>query len=317
MISIAMTTYNGEKYVKEQLNSILDQISPPDEIIICDDCSTDSTKSILEYFSSQYPTIIKYYANDCNLGYRKNFRKAISLCSGNYIFLADQDDIWEKNKISEMIKKMDSDEGILVLATSYKYINQSGKPIGKERSSTMYQGSIKEDEIKRIEFNELLIHNYFQGCCISFRDSIKDDFLAYFTDIIPHDWLINIIAANENGLYFWNHPFTYYRIHDKNAIGVENLGKTKIEVFKEKMTLESRCRFANDGLRLIYALKQSGIPLDKNRLNFINNLDEFFKDFIIHMKLGKMISRKKYSCFYYLFRTKKGEMLDLIYCLIN
>ena len=97
MISVAMTTYNGEQYIKEQLTSIIHQSRQVNEIIICDDCSKDHTPEIIQSFQNQYKDInIKLYINEKNVGYRDNFKKAISLCSGDYIFISDQDDIWKK-----------------------------------------------------------------------------------------------------------------------------------------------------------------------------------------------------------------------------
>jgi glycosyltransferase involved in cell wall biosynthesis len=97
--SIAMTTYNGEQFILEQLNSFLEQSCLPDELIICDDCSTDNTISIIEKFCLSSPFRVKLVKNKINLGYVKNFEKALSLCSGELIFLSDQDDVWFPEKI--------------------------------------------------------------------------------------------------------------------------------------------------------------------------------------------------------------------------
>ena len=97
--SVALCTYNGEKYIKYQLDSILNQTVPIDEIIICDDGSTDSTISILNSYREQYPSIFKIHTNENNLRSVKNFEKAISLCSNEFIFLSDQDDIWADHKV--------------------------------------------------------------------------------------------------------------------------------------------------------------------------------------------------------------------------
>lgn len=90
MISIAMTTYNGEKYLREQLDSILNQTFSDFELIICDDCSKDATVKILEEYSLKDKRV-RYFVNEKNLGFKKNFEKAISLCSGEYVAFSDQD----------------------------------------------------------------------------------------------------------------------------------------------------------------------------------------------------------------------------------
>ena len=101
--SVALCTYNGEKYLAEQLDSILTQTVPIDEIVVCDDGSTDNTISILEEYESTFPYLFKIYKNKENLGYTKNFEQAINLCDRDIIFLCDQDDIWLKEKVKTVL----------------------------------------------------------------------------------------------------------------------------------------------------------------------------------------------------------------------
>ena len=115
MISIALPTYNGEKYIREQLDSIYNQTLVPDEVVVVDDCSTDNTVNILEEYSQRYG--LKYFVNDSNIGYNKNFEKAIRLCAGDYIALSDQDDVWFPTKIQvsyDAISKFPKDRPALV-----------------------------------------------------------------------------------------------------------------------------------------------------------------------------------------------------------
>jgi glycosyltransferase involved in cell wall biosynthesis len=105
MISIAMCTYNGERFIKEQLDSILNQTYKNFELIITDDDSSDKTITIIKEYIKQDKRI-KLYQNNSNLGFIKNFEKAISLCSGDYIVLADQDDIWKVNKLEIFLEQI-------------------------------------------------------------------------------------------------------------------------------------------------------------------------------------------------------------------
>jgi glycosyltransferase involved in cell wall biosynthesis len=102
--SVAICTFNGEKYIKAQLESILNQTLAIDEIIICDDGSNDKTIAIIELIQIENPNKISLYKNKVNLGSTKNFEKAISICTGYYIFLSDQDDIWKENKVEKVIQ---------------------------------------------------------------------------------------------------------------------------------------------------------------------------------------------------------------------
>src|SRR5690554_1467232 len=98
MISIALASYNGEKYIKEQLDSILNQTIQDFEIVVCDDASTDNTWEILQQYEAKDKRF-KIFRNEQNLGFKKNFEKAISHCKGEYIALSDQDDIWIENHL--------------------------------------------------------------------------------------------------------------------------------------------------------------------------------------------------------------------------
>ena len=98
-ISIAMCTYNGAEFLSAQLQSILTQSRPPDEIIICDDRSTDDTQSLLRKFAAESAIPINVHINDQNLGSVKNFERAICLCTGDVIALSDQDDVWRNDKL--------------------------------------------------------------------------------------------------------------------------------------------------------------------------------------------------------------------------
>ena len=98
-VSIAMAAYNGADYLSEQLSSFLLQTRLPDELVVCDDASSDSTVSIIEEFALRAPFEVRLIKNKQNLGYIRNFEKALSLCQGDLIFLSDQDDVWFPEKV--------------------------------------------------------------------------------------------------------------------------------------------------------------------------------------------------------------------------
>jgi glycosyltransferase involved in cell wall biosynthesis len=103
-ISIAMATYNGALYLQEQLDSFVAQTRLPDELLVCDDGSKDETLSILERFARSAPFDVRIVFNEENLGYTQNFAKAMSLCTGDLVFLSDQDDVWFGNKIERIVE---------------------------------------------------------------------------------------------------------------------------------------------------------------------------------------------------------------------
>ena len=125
-ISIALCTYNGSQYLIDQLESLKKQTIRADEIIVCDDCSADNTIEILEKYKDILN--IKLFINNSTIGVTKNFEKAISLCSGDIIFLCDQDDIWESNKIEKM-REAFNDEKIGIAFCNGKIIDTNSKQI--------------------------------------------------------------------------------------------------------------------------------------------------------------------------------------------
>ena len=127
LVSIAMCTYNGEKYIEEQIESILNQSYKNLEIIICDDNSTDNTTKLIESYI-KVDSRIKIFRNKQNLGFIKNFEKAISLCNGEYIALSDQDDIWKLNKIELYLKKIKDN---ILIYSDLDMIDENGNLIGK------------------------------------------------------------------------------------------------------------------------------------------------------------------------------------------
>jgi glycosyltransferase involved in cell wall biosynthesis len=120
-ISVAMATYNGEKYLRDQLNSLAKQSRPPYEVVVCDDGSTDMTTQILREFAATAPFSVNIYINDSNLGFADNFLKAAGLCQGDWIAFCDQDDVWMPNKLArveETIGRYPGDELVLIGHTS-------------------------------------------------------------------------------------------------------------------------------------------------------------------------------------------------------
>src|SRR5919199_6162917 len=103
-VSVAMCTYNGERYLQEQLDSIAAQTCLPDELVVCDDRSSDRTLEIIQIFKSKVSFPVHLHINPENLGTIKNFEKAISLCTGDIIVLSDQDDVWKPHKVETILQ---------------------------------------------------------------------------------------------------------------------------------------------------------------------------------------------------------------------
>lgn len=202
MLSIAMPTYNGEKFLREQLDSIYSQTMVPDEVVVVDDCSTDGTVKILEEYKQKYG--LHYYVNERNLGYNKNFEKAITLCTGDYIALCDQDDIWLPAKIEKsynVISKFKKEEPSLV--SSY---SSTDKGILHKAGKARQEG----DWRMNIAFNTS------QGCTLMFNRKLLDFILPFNPNII-YDAYIGLTASLIGNRFYIGEELMWYRIHDNNA----------------------------------------------------------------------------------------------------
>jgi glycosyltransferase involved in cell wall biosynthesis len=183
-----MATYNGQKYVLEQLNSILDQLHSKDEVIIVDDCSEDDT---INKINSLNDFRIKVYQNESNKGHVFSFAKAISLSKNDIIFLSDQDDIWIKGRIDLMGNKL-LDTGLSFVSSNFNIMNMQGE------IEKFPKGSLKSKDSTK-HFNNILgiffgKRNYY-GCTMAFQKKIINLILPIPSYVESHDlWIA--LASN-------------------------------------------------------------------------------------------------------------------------
>jgi glycosyltransferase involved in cell wall biosynthesis len=219
-ISVALCTYNGGRFLKEQLDSILNQTLKVDEIIVCDDISTDNTLTILEEYSNKSPNLFKIYKNEKNLRSVKNFEKAISLCRGDVIFLSDQDDIWIPKKVEYYVQYFNENNEIKVLASNGFCIDENSIIHEKysvwDVPSFLLENNIKFDYYSLISY----VSNIATGASIAIRKEMVARILPF--PIIPnfhHDEWIAIISSKENSFELLNGKYFYYRTHLNQQVG--------------------------------------------------------------------------------------------------
>lgn len=223
-LSVAMCTYNGEKHIKEQLESILNQTLAIDEIIICDDGSNDKTIAILEQFQVEYPNKILLYKNQVNLGSTKNFEKAISICTGDFIFLSDQDDIWKVNKVEKVIQHFLAHPSTEAVFTNGDLMDDKNE---KTKTNTLWDSVffIESQLEKPINLFKLISskRNMVTGATLCIKKETKD-FILPFPDIKKyyHDEWIAIIIASRKKLDYLTDELISYRIHSGQQIGGKN-----------------------------------------------------------------------------------------------
>ncbi len=200
-ISVCIPTYNGEKYIKEQLASILVQLSELDEIIISDDSSTDTTLEIIK--SLQDPRI-KLIENNTFKSPIFNLENALKHASGDVIFLADQDDIWELEKVNTTLEKLKYSDLVVsdcsLIDASENLVNTSFYALNKTKSGYVNN----------------LIKNGFLGCCMAFNTKIKKSVLPFPKNIAMHDIWIGLTASLVGKVDFIEDKLIRYRRHEDN-----------------------------------------------------------------------------------------------------
>ncbi len=202
-VSVAMATYNGEKHIEEQLKTILNQLGSEDEMIVSDDGSTDKTLEIVRSFKDKR---IKVFDGPKN-GVKQNFGNAISKCSGKYIFLADQDDIWLDNKVAVVLETFRKERCTCVVHDAEVFDSKTGKTLYK--SFFRWRGSRKG-------IWKNIWKNSYIGCCMAFTSDMKKRFLPIPDDVEMHDQWIGIICEKFGKSVFLPEVLLRYRRHDGN-----------------------------------------------------------------------------------------------------
>ncbi|BFK74654.1 glycosyltransferase family 2 protein [Megasphaera elsdenii] len=214
MISIALCTYNGEKYIGEQLQSIMQQTLQPDEIVICDDQSKDRTidviKNTLKYWNGNWRLI----QNSKNLGYKKNFQKVISLCQGDVIFLCDQDDVWEQRKLEVMVPVF-NDPNVILAFHDADIVNENLETI---RSSFWNELDFDIEAFQNGDYSCLLIGNFIQGAASGFRKSLFKQSIPFPNTAFHDEWLA-LNAAFLGKIVPVPQLLLKYRQRGNNALG--------------------------------------------------------------------------------------------------
>jgi hypothetical protein len=218
-ISIAMCTYNGARYLEEQLATIAQQSRPPCELIVCDDQSTDETVSILNRFQARAPFPVKVIQNPTRLGSTKNFEQAIRLAQGELIALCDQDDRWAPRKLERLSDPLLQDPSLGGVFSDAALIDGEGRMTGSTLFRKHKFTPVKQRNFVSSPTSTLLRHDIVTGATLMFRAAIRQYCLPIPSTWVHDGWLAWIIALHSR----WSlvtEPLTYYRIHAGQQLGV-------------------------------------------------------------------------------------------------
>lgn len=218
-----MATYNGEKYLHEQIDSILRQTVKPTEIVICDDCSTDNTWDILQQYASM-DSRFHIYRNDQNLGFGGNFEKAISLCHGDYIALSDQDDIWVDNHIELLYNGLGNK---MMSCGNALLVDENGNSLGTTWKEMEQLDYIPDDDFLKLK-SIILFRNPFQGASMLFRKELIMYALPFPQGTLFHDRWFAMVAAATGGINYINEILLNYRRTQQN-VTVDRIKRNRIK----------------------------------------------------------------------------------------
>lgn len=214
-VSVALCTYNGEKYIEQQINSILNQTYDINEVVVFDDSSTDSTFQKVNEYANKYPQLFEVHTNETNVGVEENFARCIKHCKGDAIAISDQDDIWHEEKIEREIEALTQEDVSLVFHNS-TIVTSSLEQQG-DLWSTVQQG-VPKDGNQQYFLRELTKYNFVQGCTMLFDANLKR-YLESIPSQWEYDYYIAVVAALTGGLHSIDEELLLYRQHDQQAIG--------------------------------------------------------------------------------------------------
>ena len=267
-LSIALCTYNGAVYLKEQLESIAAQTRTPDELVISDDQSTDDTLRLIEEFAATAGFPVRLSVNEANLGIAKNFEKAISLCRGDVIVLSDQDDVWHSDKLESIERIFAAKPQLSLVFSNAELVDETLTLFAETLFDLLHFNGEKQRLVKSGRALDVqLRENLVCGCTMAFRANLKDLVLPISADgpLVHDGWIVLLIAA-VGEIDFINRPLLKYRQHSAQQ---SRLAKTSswYEIMTSSKIDRACCvRQANQLNEAFERLAAYGLSEDKERL---------------------------------------------------
>ena len=222
-LSVALCTFNGASFIREQLYSILDQRLPVQEIVICDDGSSDKTLEIIDSFSEKYPDIEwQIHKNKERRGVTKNFELALSLCHGDIVFLSDQDDIWAPEKTAKIVEYLKQNPDVDLVFTNAMLINATSELLSE---ATLFDvcgiNSLKREWERGLHFEIENVIQRLVGATFGIRRSFLSHCLPFHPEVHNyHDGQLAMQAVADHRIGYIDECLIKYRIHSKNVVGL-------------------------------------------------------------------------------------------------
>lgn len=246
-LSVALATYNGGKYIVEQLRSIKDQTRPVDEVVIVDDCSTDDTvRAVRGFLAENDLPGWRLFVNRENLGYAENFRRAMEACTGDLIFLCDQDDVWAADRAEVMAGAMERDAQIGLINTRFLFFDSGGTV------PTAPRPEAEDLAVRKIELDRKTVFLQYPGCVMCVRKSFYDRYKRYWRKGWAHDAFLWGMAVQSGSCYAMEYVSLLRRVHEGQTSGQVGHGRAKRIRYLEGVR--------EDGEMLLRAAVDAGCP---------------------------------------------------------
>jgi glycosyltransferase involved in cell wall biosynthesis len=244
-VSVALCTYQGEQYLQEQLDSIAGQSRLPDELVVCDDRSTDGTLGILDRFRSQAPFPVRVHVNDKWVGPAKNFEGAIERCDGDLVFLSDQDDVWHHEKLSILVPILLARPEAGAVFCDAEVVDERLRPLGYSLWEFLrFQRRLQKKVVRGETLAVLLRHNVMLGMTVGFKARFRDLILPIPADS-PYDVWIPILIAAVAEVIMVPRRLSKYRQHEGQVVGAMKRNLQEMAAVKRRRTAEDFLQTAN------------------------------------------------------------------------
>lgn len=251
-VHIVLATYNGERFLREQMDSVLGQTYENITVEVCDDGSTDGTAAIVREYEAQDERV-KLHLNPHNLGYVKNFLEGVKRCTAPYVMLCDQDDIWQKDKVEKTLQAVQQAEKkragkpVLVFTDAVNFDSQTGEELGFFHETSHL-------DVKKVDTAHLFMENKCIGCTMMMNRAILPYLEELPEEIRVHDWWLALICSHFGTIEYVPQATLRYRQHEENQIGGSSytgyLKKRLTHIREQRRTLVQTYRQAAAFLRI-------------------------------------------------------------------
>ena len=295
--SVAVALYNGARFIEQQLDSFRTQTKKPDKVIFCDDGSRDNTVELVREYIKKYSLENSWflYENEVNLGYIKNFYKAVMLCDTDLIFLSDQDDIWKEDKIEKMAAIMENRDDIKLLCCKYGIIDADGV----EQYSVVEPTASENEKLSSISISDVMRAYRWPGMLMCLRRDFFERLIPQISNCdVAHDFMFVALSSDVGGFYEYNYVGAYHRRHDNNTAREEHR-VTKL------LNLERKLKDINITEALYNNFLNYDVPVSDKTKNIITERLSLLE------QRGEALKNKSLSKIISLYTKNKGDYLRL------